>query len=195
MGRSITEHRLLSNRYRIEDFLGQGGMARVHRGKDLVLDRTVAVKLLADHLAGDPKAVRRFRREAQAAAGLNHPAIGIASAVASALAQAHGKGIIHRDIKPGKIMMTLRRSEGDGFRYRQSGQLGHAHPYRRHARDRHVFRSRASRRGISGREDRTLRARGRPVRDADRAAPPSSPTHRSPWPFSTSGKSPLSRRD
>src|SRR5712691_3456283 len=75
MSRSTTEHRLLSNRYRIEDFLGQGGMARVYRGTDLVLDRTVAVKVLADHLARQPQAMRRFRREAQAAAGLAHPGI------------------------------------------------------------------------------------------------------------------------
>ena len=75
MNRSTTEFRLLSNRYRVEAFLGQGGMARVHRGTDLVLDRTIAVKILAGHMARDPQAVRRFRREAQAAAGLSHPGI------------------------------------------------------------------------------------------------------------------------
>jgi eukaryotic-like serine/threonine-protein kinase len=75
MNRSTTEFRLLSDRYRVEAFLGQGGMARVHRGTDLVLDRTIAVKILAGHMARDPQAVRRFRREAQAAAGLSHPGI------------------------------------------------------------------------------------------------------------------------
>jgi eukaryotic-like serine/threonine-protein kinase len=75
MNRSTTEFRLLSDRYRVEAFLGQGGMARVHRGTDLVLDRTIAVKILAGHMARDAQAVRRFRREAQAAAGLSHPGI------------------------------------------------------------------------------------------------------------------------
>jgi len=75
MSPSTTEHRLLSNRYRIENFLGQGGMARVHRGTDLVLERTVAIKILAEHMLRDPHAVQRFRREAQAAAGLSHPGI------------------------------------------------------------------------------------------------------------------------
>jgi tRNA A-37 threonylcarbamoyl transferase component Bud32 len=75
MSRSTVEHRLLSERYRIEEFLGHGGMARVYRGTDLVLGRTVAVKVLNEQLSRDPQAVRRFRREAQAAAGLGHPGI------------------------------------------------------------------------------------------------------------------------
>jgi serine/threonine protein kinase len=75
MSRSTIEHRLLSGRYRIEEFLGHGGMARVYRGTDLVLGRTVAVKVLNEQLSRDPRAVKRFRREAQAAAGLSHPGI------------------------------------------------------------------------------------------------------------------------
>jgi predicted Ser/Thr protein kinase len=71
----ISEKRLLSSRYRVEASLGQGGMARVYRGTDRTLDRPVAIKVLADHLAADPSFVERFRREAQAAAGLNHPSI------------------------------------------------------------------------------------------------------------------------
>ncbi|MGH2574048.1 MAG: Stk1 family PASTA domain-containing Ser/Thr kinase [Actinomycetota bacterium] len=71
----ISEKRLLSSRYRVEASLGQGGMARVYRGTDRTLDRPVAIKVLADHLAADPSFVERFRREAQAAAGLNHPSV------------------------------------------------------------------------------------------------------------------------
>jgi serine/threonine protein kinase len=71
----IAEHRLLSNRYRIEGFIGRGGMATVYRGTDQVLDRTVAIKVLAEPLARDPTFLERFRREAQAAAGLSHPGV------------------------------------------------------------------------------------------------------------------------
>jgi serine/threonine protein kinase len=71
----IAERRLLSNRYRIEGFIGRGGMATVHRGTDQVLDRTVAIKILAEPLARDPTFLERFRREAQAAAGLSHPGV------------------------------------------------------------------------------------------------------------------------
>src|SRR3954467_2110001 len=54
---------------------GRGGMAEVHRGRDLRLGREVAVKVLRSDLARDPSLQVRFRREAQAAAALNHPAI------------------------------------------------------------------------------------------------------------------------
>ncbi|MGH2766612.1 MAG: protein kinase domain-containing protein, partial [Actinomycetota bacterium] len=67
--------RVLAGRYEIETLLGQGGMARVFRGTDRVLGRTVAVKVLSPQFAGDEQFVTRFRREAQAAAGLNHPNI------------------------------------------------------------------------------------------------------------------------
>ena len=62
-------------RYRLEAPLGRGGMAEVHRGVDVRLGRLVAVKLLGGHLAADSAAQARFRREAQAAASLNHPSI------------------------------------------------------------------------------------------------------------------------
>jgi serine/threonine protein kinase len=71
----ITDHMVLSDRYEVEELLGQGGMARVYRGMDRVLERPVAVKVLTDDLASDPLFVERFRREAQAAAGLNHPSV------------------------------------------------------------------------------------------------------------------------
>ena len=71
----ITDHRILADRYRIEGFLGEGGMASVYLATDRVLDRPVAVKVLSSRLAGDGSSVRRFRREARAAAGISHPAV------------------------------------------------------------------------------------------------------------------------
>ncbi|MEV4613061.1 protein kinase [Kitasatospora sp. NPDC049258] len=62
-------------RYLLQDPLGSGGMASVHRAHDSVLGRTVAVKTLHPDLARDPAARERFRREARAVATLNHPNI------------------------------------------------------------------------------------------------------------------------
>src|SRR6059058_1265007 len=66
---------LVGGRYEIGELLGYGGMAEVHKGKDVRLGRDVAVKILRADLARDPSFQNRFRREAQAAAGLNHPSI------------------------------------------------------------------------------------------------------------------------
>ena len=63
----------IAGRYRLEGRLGFGGMSTVHLAIDLRLERQVAVKLLAEHLAEDPTFVSRFQREAQAAARLVHP--------------------------------------------------------------------------------------------------------------------------
>jgi serine/threonine-protein kinase len=63
----------VAGRYRIETRLGAGGMSTVFRATDTVLERPVAVKLLAEHLAEDDAFVARFRREALAAARLMHP--------------------------------------------------------------------------------------------------------------------------
>jgi eukaryotic-like serine/threonine-protein kinase len=65
----------IAGRYRIDGRLGIGGMSTVHRAFDTRLEREVAVKLLAEHLAEDETFVSRFRREALAAARLVHPNI------------------------------------------------------------------------------------------------------------------------
>ncbi|GAA4611277.1 Stk1 family PASTA domain-containing Ser/Thr kinase [Saccharopolyspora hordei] len=71
----MSSPRLLSNRYELGETLGYGGMSEVFRGRDTRLSRDVAVKILRADLARDPTFQLRFRREAQNAAALNHPAI------------------------------------------------------------------------------------------------------------------------
>jgi serine/threonine-protein kinase len=71
----MTQPRLVGGRYELGELIGYGGMAEVHRGRDLRLGRDVAIKVLRADLARDPSFLNRFRREAQSAAGLNHPSI------------------------------------------------------------------------------------------------------------------------
>lgn len=71
----MSSPQLLSNRYELEETLGYGGMSEVHHAHDVRLGREVAVKILRADLARDPQFQERFRREAQNAAALNHPAI------------------------------------------------------------------------------------------------------------------------
>ena len=71
----MNDKRKLANRYELGDLIGRGGMAEVFEAVDTRLNRTVAIKILRDDLARDPAFIARFRREAQAAAALNHPTI------------------------------------------------------------------------------------------------------------------------
>jgi len=71
----MTTPQRLSDRYELGEILGFGGMSEVHLARDVRLHRDVAVKVLRADLARDPTFFLRFRREAQNAAGLNHPAI------------------------------------------------------------------------------------------------------------------------
>src|SRR5919108_5278282 len=61
--------------YEVLALLGEGGMGRVYRARDVRLKRDVAIKALQHEVAGDPDRIARFRREAEALAALNHPHI------------------------------------------------------------------------------------------------------------------------
>ncbi len=139
----------IAGRYRIEGRLGVGGMSTVHLAFDQRLERYVALKLLAEHLADDPTFVSRFRREALAAARLVHPnivqvfdfgfdegshqhfivmehvpghscaellrdrghldveqGVEIIAQSCRGLEYAHRNGVIHRDVKPGNLLVS-----------------------------------------------------------------------------------------
>src|SRR6185295_17519104 len=69
------QQKILNDRYELEQKIGEGGMARVYRGRDLRLNRQVAIKVLHSHYASDTGFLQRFHHEAQAAANLRHPNI------------------------------------------------------------------------------------------------------------------------
>jgi len=145
----VASTQTIAGRYRIERRLGVGGMSTVHLAFDQRLERYVALKLLAEHLADDPTFVSRFRREALAAARLVHPnivqvfdfgfdegqhqhfivmehvpgrscaellrdrgrleveeAVEIITQACRGLDYAHRNGVIHRDVKPGNLLVS-----------------------------------------------------------------------------------------
>ena len=72
---SMDAQTALTDRYQITSHLARGGMADVYEGKDNLLNRRVAIKVLHSQYSADEAFVKRFRREAQAAANLSHPNI------------------------------------------------------------------------------------------------------------------------
>jgi eukaryotic-like serine/threonine-protein kinase len=100
----------IAGRYRLEGRLGFGGMSTVHLALDLRLERQVAVKLLAEHLAEDPTFVSRFQREAQAAARLVHP--NIVQIFDSGLDEASGRHFIVMEYIEGQSCAEILRDDG-----------------------------------------------------------------------------------
>ena len=138
---------ILADKYRIEERLSEGGMGTVYRGTHVLMDKTVAIKVLRPSLAADEKIVARFSREARAASKISHPhalsvtdfgesengvvflvmeflngktlkeiirqegpmplprAVELLRQVGGALDEAHGEGVVHRDLKSDNIML------------------------------------------------------------------------------------------
>ncbi|MEU8250498.1 protein kinase [Nonomuraea sp. NPDC048916] len=142
----VAQGTTLAGRYRLDTRIGAGGMGEVWRGEDIVLARTVAVKVLLPGRMDDPGFVARFQAEARAMATINHPgvvdvydygvsgdtvylvmkfvdgepldrllarlgrippqpAMELIAQAASALQAVHDRGIVHRDVKPGNLLV------------------------------------------------------------------------------------------
>lgn len=97
----------IAGRYRMERRLGLGGMSTVHLALDTRLERHVAIKLLAEHLADDPTFVSRFQREALSAARLVHP--NIVQVFDSGLDAASGRHFIVMEYVPGQSVAEILR--------------------------------------------------------------------------------------
>jgi eukaryotic-like serine/threonine-protein kinase len=106
----VSEGEVIAGRYRLEGRLGFGGMSTVHLAFDIRLERRVAVKLLAEHLADDPTFVSRFQREAQAAARLVHP--NIVQVFDSGLDEHSGRHFIVMEYIEGQSCAEILRDDG-----------------------------------------------------------------------------------
>ena len=156
---------VFTGRYQMVRQVARGGMAEVYLARDLLLDRPVALKVLFPEFSTDPSFVERFRREARAAANLNHPGIvsiydwgeegrtyfivmeyvdgrtlreviraegpllahraaEIGADIAAALHFAHQHNCVHRDVKPGNVMITGQQVKVTDFGIARAGDSG-----------------------------------------------------------------------
>ncbi|HLE90871.1 MAG TPA: protein kinase [Anaerolineales bacterium] len=99
---------LLNNRYQLLERLGAGGMSDVFRARDLMLERSVAIKVLHENYSNDTAFQQRFRQEARAAANLSHPNI----VTVHDFGFDHGQLFIVMEHIPGKDLKTLLRQRG-----------------------------------------------------------------------------------
>jgi len=104
----MDEPRLLNNRYQLLGQLGKGGMAVIYQARDLMLERTVAIKLLREDYSRAPAFQQRFRQEAKAAANLSHPNI----VTVHDFGLDHGQLFIVMEYVPGSDLKTLIRQRG-----------------------------------------------------------------------------------
>jgi serine/threonine-protein kinase len=156
---------VFTGRYQMVRQVARGGMAEVYLARDLLLDRPVALKVLFPEFSTDPSFVERFRREARAAANLNHPGIvsiydwgqegrtyfivmeyvdgrtlreviraegpllahraaEIGADIAGALHFAHQHDCVHRDVKPGNVMISGQQVKVTDFGIARAGDSG-----------------------------------------------------------------------
>jgi serine/threonine-protein kinase len=106
----VNDGDIIAGRYQLEGRLGFGGMSTVHLAFDMRLERRVATKLLAEHLADDPTFVSRFQREAQAAARLVHP--NIVQIFDSGLDEQSGRHFIVMEYIEGQSCAEILRDDG-----------------------------------------------------------------------------------